>query len=193
MMVLGSTSGWAQTRQITARVYNHADVPKAVLISAKEEAEFVLTTASVGVRWVDCGHPGTCDEEAGEDEFQILIREHAPLGISAARGAETMGQSLLTRDESGFLALVYYTQVCRLSRRETAISAGEILGYVIAHEIGHLLFGPQHQDGTVMKAKWDRFDMEKMRRRELRFSSSQRLAKYRKDSNAVPLISAALR
>jgi hypothetical protein len=85
-----------------------------------------------------------------------------------------MGQALLPIDESGRYAFVYYGEICRLANRTTAISAGEILGYVIAHEIGHLLLGSHHQEGTVMQGEWGKAELQTMAKRHLRFNKAQR-------------------
>ena len=38
---------------------------------------------------------------------------------------------------------------------------GTLLGHVLAHEITHVLEGvPRHSDGGVMKARWDRHDLQ---------------------------------
>jgi len=49
-----------------------------------------------------------------------------------------------------------------------------VLGYVLAHEIGHLLLGPGHVEGTIMSAKWDAKVLEAARQRGLTFDRSQR-------------------
>ena len=92
------------------------------------------------------------------------------------------------RNLCGFYAIVYYSEIRRLAELDRAVSSGEILGYVMAHEIGHLLLGPQHHDGTVMKSHWGAAEVEMIRRRELRFNRSQNVAKYgtRTTSGGLP-------
>ena len=49
-------------------------------------------------------------------------------------------------------------------------SLGALLGHVLAHEITHVLEGvPRHSDGGVMKARWDRRDLQCLIHRALRF------------------------
>ena len=74
--------------------------------------------------------------------------------------------------------MIYYREICRLAELNPPVSSSELLGYVIAHEIGHLLLGPQHQDGSVMKSHWRAADVEMIRRRELHFNRSQNVAKH---------------
>jgi hypothetical protein len=49
-----------------------------------------------------------------------------------------------------------------------------ILGHMIAHEIGHLLLGPDsHGTKGVMKFPWDRRVLESMERGRLRFTTGE--------------------
>lgn len=173
MLLCGSTA-WTQTLKITAYVFNQAHVPQSVLASAEKEAAYALGTAAVEARWVDCARPGTCDQAVKPDEFEILVREAALPNSFQDRGVEAMGRSLLPRDGPGCYALAYYSEIRDFANGTSGISTGEILGYVIAHEIGHLLLGPQHQDGTIMQSRWGKVELEMIAKRQLRFNSSQR-------------------
>ncbi len=178
--LLCSCSVYAQTLEITARIYNQAHVSENTIITAKKEAAFALATAGVQVHWVNCDEPGRCDDAVGPNEFQILIRQAAPSAALGLKGVDAMGYALLPKDEQGSYALVYYGEICRFAERSPAVSSAEILGYVIAHEIGHLLLGPNHQDGTVMKGQWKKGEIEMIRKRELRFNHSQMTAGVRR-------------
>ena len=47
---------------------------------------------------------------------------------------------------------------------------GTVLGYLIAHEVGHLLIGPGvHSPHGLMKGKWSSKDLEEMQRGQLLF------------------------
>ena len=167
-----------EQREITAQVYNQARVPPKVLISAEKEAEYALETAAVHVRWINCDRPAICDD-AVQDELLILVRQAAPAGLSPSHEADAMGLALLPHNDSGVYAMVYYREICRLAEISPAVTSAEILGYVMAHEIGHLLLGPKHQNGTVMQGQWGRAEFELIRQRALRFNRAQRLARSR--------------
>jgi len=49
-----------------------------------------------------------------------------------------------------------------------------VLGYVIGHEIGHLLLGPGHVDASIMCARWNAKTLGDARQRRLTFNPSQR-------------------
>jgi hypothetical protein len=48
-----------------------------------------------------------------------------------------------------------------------------LLGYVIAHELCHLLLGGKHSQQGVMRAAWDSSDLASMTRAALKFSPSE--------------------
>jgi hypothetical protein len=52
-------------------------------------------------------------------------------------------------------------------------TASVILGYVMAHEVGHLLLGPGHQPTGIMGARWNRDDLQRAACGQLCFSREQ--------------------
>jgi len=48
------------------------------------------------------------------------------------------------------------------------------LGYVVAHEIGHVLLGQEHTASGIMRAKWTSDDFARMHVRHLRFVEHER-------------------
>jgi hypothetical protein len=54
------------------------------------------------------------------------------------------------------------------------VSKGQILGHVIAHEVGHVLLNQQvHSAHGIMRAEWDIADFRDMTSGMLLFSSQQ--------------------
>ena len=54
------------------------------------------------------------------------------------------------------------------------ISVPDLLGHVIAHELGHLLLGPDaHARGTIMACPLDTTEFRFLRRGQLRFNQKQ--------------------
>jgi hypothetical protein len=171
VVLLCPSTGGAQGLKITARLFNQSHVSQSVLATAEEEATYALQTAAVDVRWVDCALPASCDRAVGPDEFEILVRKAAPSTSSQDGGVEALGQALLPRDKPGCYAMAYFSEIRRVANRTGAVSAGQILGYVIAHEIGHLLLGARHEDGTIMQERWSKVEFEMMAKRQLRFDT----------------------
>ncbi len=122
----------------------------------------MLGTAALTVDWVDCALPGRCDTAIAQLEFEVLVRKGTPPKPGKGRGVEAMGHALLPLDEPGCYVVAFYGNVQRITENTGTIGAGELLGCVIAHEIGHLLLGPQHVQGTIMKGQWNESDLKLM-------------------------------
>jgi hypothetical protein len=59
---------------------------------------------------------------------------------------------------------------------QSVIQRGELLGHVMAHEIGHVLEGiDDHSQSGVMKARWSKSDYALMYQRSLHFASDDAL------------------
>jgi hypothetical protein len=53
-------------------------------------------------------------------------------------------------------------------------SAYQVLSHAMAHEIGHLLLGPNsHSRNGIMRAQWNRDDLRVIARASLRFTPEQ--------------------
>ena len=61
------------------------------------------------------------------------------------------------------LASVYYDYAMHLARSDSAeFEIPTILGYVIAHEVGHLLLGSNSHSGSgIMQGQWERGQIRK--------------------------------
>jgi hypothetical protein len=70
-------------------------------------------------------------------------------------------------------ASVYYDHIQRAIRYNSA-STDQILGYAIAHELGHMLLRTSHHSGTgIMTAKWRPTELQHAAQGLLTFTSQQ--------------------
>lgn len=150
---------------VTVWVYNYAQVPRGLLRKGKSEASRVLDTAGIETVWVDCrtsqrrspsayqaGQTNCSGELPGNALVLRILPRSTP--ASSAFPAPIFGFA-----DSTWLASVLYGRIEDFAEGvdndETEIPC--ILGGVIAHELGHLLLGPDsHADTGVMRAEWDR-------------------------------------
>ena len=85
---------------------------------------------------------------------EMAIRGHIPEGILGFAAVATDGGI-------GRIAYVIYDRV-RQQAATGAIDETSLFGFVMAHEIGHLLLGPgSHADAGLMKGDWDREDLRR--------------------------------
>ena len=69
----------------------------------------------------------------------------------------------------GTMADAYFQAVQATSAQHRGDS-GVLLGFVMAHELGHLLLGAGHTPDGVMQAAWSQKQMDALRQRWLRFT-----------------------
>ena len=161
---IAQQSGLGHMR-IQVRVYDHEVMPAADQTVALRAAAGVLAAAGIDVRWVRCGedastdNPQACDTPIGRAELSVRF-VRLP-GLPSARGKLRLGYSLVdTAIGEGELATVYVDRVHWLAVQAGADSA-VVLGFAVAHEIGHLLLGTNaHAASGLMRAVWSRIELQ---------------------------------
>ena len=161
--------------EIAVRVCNAARMPEATLEKAEKEAGFVLGSAGIDVKWLDCS-TATMEPELGARDFVLTLAGFRPGPKEGRIREQTMG--LVDRGANGSHLTVYYKAVLEFANafghgQETETDT--ILGYAIAHEFGHLFMGTAHAREGVMRRAWEKQDMDLMRRHGVRFSTDERL------------------
>ena len=161
---------------ITVRVFNYAGVAERIVAVAQEQAGRVLRDVDVHTLWVDCPTSlaalqtnTRCRGRAAPTELVIRIvpRSQNPrcqLGFAALP------------KEKGNLAThasVFYEAAEDLAAGYSA-SNSQMLGYILAHEIGHLLLGEgSHAGKGIMRTPWRKPEMERAAEGRLGFSAKQ--------------------
>jgi hypothetical protein len=81
-----------------------------------------------------------------------------------------LGHSVV--NEHGGVYASIFLETVRREAKAANVPWTVLLAYVAAHEIGHLLFGPDaHTSEGVMKAHWDTRDMQAMYRNAFSFDA----------------------
>ncbi len=174
------TTKAGQGLRITVGVYDYAHVMPGTLRQAEEEATRIFHLARVELEWLDCP---TSVEEASKYpacepplgamavDLRILPRSMA-LRLRSSR--EQLGFALPSAHPGrASAAWVFYGRVEELAASKDA-SRSQILGIAIAHEIGHLLLGPDHHSARgIMRANWGRRDLQEAARGQQFFTSKQ--------------------
>jgi hypothetical protein len=167
-------------------VFNRALVPEDKLKQAEARAEKIMSRAGIHLTWLDCpvstagptsvalSSPTisqSCRAMHYPEHIAITILER-PTNIPA----DTFGEAFLNERGTGSYIDVFYGQLSAL-RLEEAMAPAEILGCVIAHEIGHLELGADsHSKTGLMRAHWDDKSLSDAAKGQLFFSPSQVIA-----------------
>ena len=154
---------------INVTVCNQGGVGNSVVAAAKAEVERVYWAVGVQVAW----HP--CDEFADPERpsrvpwFLIRLRNDKPLAPAGPASLAVMGRAFVGEREEGTVADAYFREI-RATAEQDHADAGALLGFVIAHELGHLLLGPGHEGEGVMRAEWGHKEIDAVRQRRLWFT-----------------------
>jgi hypothetical protein len=166
--------------KITLRVYNYAHIPDVLLSRAEEEATAIYRPAGVEAAWVDCPLSGAeldrfpaCQQPMGRADFALRILS-AAMTQRAPAGGDALGFALpCPEDATGCYAEVFYQRITEWASG-AEISAYQLLSHAMAHEIGHLLLGPNsHSRNGIMRAQWNRDNLRVIARASLRFTPEQ--------------------
>jgi hypothetical protein len=130
-------------------------IPQKTIRHAETVAAFIFARAGVSVSW------------KGRGGYQIEIMNSQPQN----RSPDAAGFAVLTPDETGYAAIGYPAVVQTANSLE--VDPGDLLGAAIAHEVGHLLLGPEHSPTGVMRTHFGVRDIKMAARGELLFNSGQ--------------------
>ena len=154
-----SASDLKAAQRVDVAVCDLEGVPYLFMRLAQEVANEVYGDIGIELDWAanDC--------HSGDGVFAVNITSRGMAGIAVSDHTLGFAESG-TRD-----ATVLYDRVKRFARRYH-INRGVMLGYVIAHELGHLLLPPKsHSAKGVMRGM---IDLQLASDRQLRFTPEQR-------------------
>ncbi len=176
--------GFAQTPasdiRLTVRVYDYAGVPAKVMTAAENEARRLLRRAGIETEWSGCPkNPNerdrypNCREPLGEGDVFLHVMAQPVEGYHVTSSG--FGSTLQPgRGGSAEHVYAFYGRVKETAGKVEQLPPATLLGYVIAHEIGHLLLGPDnHSSRGIMRAHWGREDLEQMQSGKLAFLEEQ--------------------
>jgi hypothetical protein len=165
--------------QFQVRIYNYAQVLPETMLEAKKAASVIFQRAGLEVCWLDHSFDGISGESTLNSDptypvFQLRIltrqmTERLPAVSKHMTGLTFQGAS----GHPGRVANVFYHRVEELAKAEIC-SKGQILGYAVAHELGHFLLGNiDHSSTGLMKAKLGHKDLQTAARGDLVFTEEQ--------------------
>lgn len=170
-----AASGKRELVRFRVSVFNSSPISHDTIERAEGEASRVFRDVGIEIIWLNCPQDTVREAVLGRC-VEVSFPLHLHLGIlRGSRGLKvsTVGISFSGDDGQGCHADLFNEAIQHL-REETHVSASVILGHAMAHELGHLLLGTNsHSSIGLMRARWDREDLAKASRGNLRFSQEQ--------------------
>src|SRR4029450_11358224 len=162
-------TGDMQRPALVVRTYAIFEVSSDALRAARACAKAIFDIAGIDVSWVDCWRTKRDPVGVGPRCWQPLASNEVVLRILAtgpAKGSRSgsMGFSLVNGTPGGeapSFSTVFANLVTALARG-AGVDARRVLGYVVAHEIGHLLLNnPHHPNAGLMRAMWSPVELRR--------------------------------
>jgi hypothetical protein len=161
--------------ELSADAVEHAET-RAGLVLAASGIE-VLAASGIEVIWIQCkpvpsgqfglASPTACASLAYPAHLSVRI-----LSQSDTQSEHACGYSWLDEEGKGVRAAAFYS--CVVASAQGHLDGSELLGYVIAHEVGHLLLGPHaHSLEGLMRAHWGQNELHEAALGNLYFSSHE--------------------
>ena len=157
---------------ITIHVYNYAAVPEKTLARAKYEAERIFRCAGLMALWVDHSVNGAGDRRDLQDSRDSWNNTHFVLRL-LTQSRQTLAKDAMGEALSFRIANVFMNRVTE-QLKVGELSAGQVLGHAIAHEIGHHLLGDNsHAPRGIMVPKWSNQHLRRISKGDLLFTQQE--------------------
>ena len=130
----------------------------------------------VEIRWTTCGAEVEAADTHMRPDFIVRVRTGGHLPKAGPTSLEAMGRAFMNEDGTGNMADVYYGAIRELSLLYPVVGADQLMGYTMAHELGHLLTGAGHRPNGLMRAALSKKELEALNHRHLKFNEAERAA-----------------
>ena len=158
---------------LTVRIYGGSRLTETTREEALAVAARALADAGIDTLWRRCDAAGPddgCASPPSPHELIVrLVSPHTPVSTRV-----TLGDALVEGGTgSGQLATVYVDRVRSLARA-ASVEVAKLLGYAIAHELGHLLLSTTaHAPDGLMRARWSEAHIRRARTADWNFTTTE--------------------
>jgi hypothetical protein len=181
------------TLPVTVRIHDYAGAPRASIASAQEYVTDLYANIGVQTLWLEPLRQSTSpmvDPQCDREEIVInMITREASHRLGVPDNA--LGLAAVSLLEGGKVAYLLFDPISDVALT-SGIRLADILGIVIAHELGHLLlpYG-SHSPSGLMRSIWRPQDFGGTFERRLAFTSAQSariraLLRRWKDDTSLP-------
>ena len=151
---------------LNVQVHNMARAWVEVVTEAEKVAAGIFHAAGIRIVWNEC----RCSPVLTPTSVMLRIIPRFFGSKQSNSRRENLGYAV-AGTEGGGLATVFYDRVEAIAKGE---NLSRVLGYAIAHEIGHVLLGQSsHSPAGLMRANWSEKDLRPVHRDRMQFTPEQ--------------------
>jgi hypothetical protein len=168
---MASASCSAQT--LVIGLYDYSDLSAKETARLTETADLAFAHSGIRIVWRHCrgalavASGTTCEGEMQVNEIVMRLQPGGPRSSHDGR----MGHTIVTA-EGGYYASVFVPSV-RAQAAGFGIAFDLLMGYAVAHEVGHCLLGPGHSYAGLMRGAWNSKDASEMSRISLHLTKQE--------------------
>ena len=175
LLAIGSFQA-VRAQTLIVRLYDYADVSARDIVSLTGTTSLVFGHSGIPIVWRHCrgavAVPPAAACEAVVQGNEIVLRlQPGGARITNKGTILSLGHALIV-DGGGSYANVFVPAV-RAQAVEFGVAFDLLMGYTVAHEIGHCMLGPGHSYTGLMRGAWDLKDAGQMSRLGLRLTKQQ--------------------
>jgi hypothetical protein len=163
----------AQTT-IVVKLYDPAHLEKHILRDAEDEAAYILRSAGLGTVWINCMSPAICPDPPLVSDVFVRLAPNSVFPKENTSPATALGRAVTGFGRSADYVEVFCAPIQKLAKETETASTADLIGAVMAHEIGHLFLGPQHTRYGLMSACWSLHELALIARRKLKFNEVEK-------------------
>lgn len=143
---------------VLIRLFDRAGLGFSTITSGEKDASALLSGAGVETVWLNCSSgTSACVKSPNPTKLILTI---LPSG-SRMGGTDVLGTAIQDAQGSGAYCYVFEDKLNEIAA-QMHITTSRLLGYAMAHEIGHLLKGSHSHSLTgVMSAHWSKNELQR--------------------------------
>jgi hypothetical protein len=186
--VLFLAAGSCPAQTLVISLYDYSNLSAKEIGRITETTGLVLADSGIHIDWVYCrgalavAPAAACEMEPQANHLVVRFLPDRPRMSSE----DAMGHANVTA-EGGNYASVFVPAV-REQAPGFGVASDLLMGYVVAHEVGHCLLGPHHSETGLMRGGWNRKDAEEISRLGLHLTKREAQKAAARLGRAEPLV-----
>ena len=162
--------------KLTVFVYNYAAIGSDDLANTKQEAARIYRNIGVEIQWLDCALSPqqdaqfpACQIPTGPTKLAVRILSQT-MAERMRQAHDCYGFALYPEDPAFATVANVFAHLAEQIADRHRLRHSVILGHIVAHELGHLLLGPNsHSSSGIMHTPWLRNELERIAQGSMTF------------------------